>query len=76
MHSRQFSDMLCVAICTQANIAQIDTLTGIPRDDDVLQFAIPVCAPYTALQGFKYKVKLTPGGVKKGKGMPHRANVL
>jgi len=40
----------------------------VPREDDVLQFAIPVCAPYAALQGYKYKVKLTPGGVKKGKG--------
>ena len=27
-----------------------------------------VCAPYSALQGYKLKVKLTPGTQKKGKG--------
>ena len=27
-----------------------------------------VCAPYSALQGYKLKVKLTPGAQKKGKG--------
>jgi len=42
-------------------------LTGKPLLDDVLLFAIPVCAPYTAVGGFKFKVKLTPGNTKKGK---------
>ncbi len=30
--------------------------------------AAQVCAPYSALQGYKLKVKLTPGTQKKGKG--------
>ena len=42
-------------------------MTGQPHEDDILLFAIPVCAPWTALQKFKYKVKLTPGSLKKGK---------
>lgn len=45
----------------------LDSLTGLPHPEDVLLFAVPVCAPYTALSSYKYKVKLTPGTQKKGK---------
>ncbi|KAG7328087.1 hypothetical protein KOW79_008031 [Hemibagrus wyckioides] len=45
----------------------LDSLTGQPHSDDMLLFAVPVCAPYTALSTFKHKVKLTPGTQKKGK---------
>ncbi len=48
-------------------LTQLDSLTGAPRPDDVLLFAVPVCAPYSALQGYKYKLKLTPGTQRKGK---------
>ncbi|KAM7376005.1 hypothetical protein PAMP_005758 [Pampus punctatissimus] len=45
----------------------LNSLTGQPHPEDVLLFAVPVCAPYTALTNFKHKVKLTPGSQKKGK---------
>ncbi|XP_067310891.1 ribosome quality control complex subunit NEMF-like isoform X2 [Pseudorasbora parva] len=45
----------------------LDSLTGLPHPDDVLMFAVPVCAPYMALSNYRYKVKLTPGTQKKGK---------
>ncbi|XP_052008996.1 ribosome quality control complex subunit NEMF-like isoform X2 [Xyrauchen texanus] len=45
----------------------LDSLTGVPHMDDVLMFAVPVCAPYMALSNYKFKVKLTPGTQKKGK---------
>ncbi|XP_072545946.1 ribosome quality control complex subunit NEMF isoform X2 [Salminus brasiliensis] len=45
----------------------LDSLTGQPHPEDVLLFAVPVCAPYTALSNYKHKVKLTPGTQKKGK---------
>jgi len=48
-------------------INEISALTGTPAPDDILLFAIPMCAPYSAVQNCKYKVKLTPGGMKKGK---------
>ncbi len=48
-------------------LTQLDSLTGAPQPDDVLLFAVPVCAPYSALQGYKYKLKLTPGTQRKGK---------
>ncbi|XP_038583981.1 nuclear export mediator factor Nemf-like [Micropterus salmoides] len=45
----------------------LTSLTGQPHPEDVLMFAVPVCAPYTALSNHKHKVKLTPGSQKKGK---------
>ncbi|TKC42246.1 hypothetical protein EI555_003914 [Monodon monoceros] len=44
-----------------------DSLTGQPHPEDVLLFAIPICAPYNTMTNYKYKVKLTPGVQKKGK---------
>ncbi|KAJ3224729.1 hypothetical protein HK099_007978 [Clydaea vesicula] len=45
----------------------LNTLTGQPHFEDTIHFAIPVCAPWQSLQKFKYKVKLLPGSLKKGK---------
>ncbi|XP_054651949.1 ribosome quality control complex subunit NEMF-like [Dunckerocampus dactyliophorus] len=45
----------------------LTSLTGLPHLEDLLMFAVPVCAPYSALSNFKHKVKLTPGSQKKGK---------
>uniref|UniRef100_A0A4W3JBH5 Ribosome quality control complex subunit NEMF n=1 Tax=Callorhinchus milii TaxID=7868 RepID=A0A4W3JBH5_CALMI len=45
----------------------LNSLTGQPHLEDVLLFAVPLCAPYTAMTNYKYKVKLTPGTQKKGK---------
>jgi len=45
----------------------LDGFTALPRADDVLHYALPVCAPYFALQSYKYKVKITPAAGKKGK---------
>jgi predicted ribosome quality control (RQC) complex YloA/Tae2 family protein len=42
-------------------------LTGMPKKEDILMYAVPVCAPYESLSSYKYKVKLTPGSLKKGK---------
>ena len=43
-------------------------LTGKPHANDILLFAIPVCAPYEVLKDYKFKVKILPGGSKKGAG--------
>ncbi|KAG0005805.1 hypothetical protein BGZ65_010109 [Modicella reniformis] len=51
------------------NLTVLDGLTGKPVATDILQFAVPVCAPYGALQKYKYKVKLIPGTMKKGKSV-------
>ncbi|CRL06269.1 CLUMA_CG019098, isoform A [Clunio marinus] len=48
-------------------VDMLDSLTGIPVDEDELLFAIPVVAPYQTLHNYKFKVKLTPGTGKRGK---------
>lgn len=54
----------------------LDSLTGVPTTEDLLLFAVPVCGPYNALQNYKYKVKLTPGTVKKGKAARQAQELL
>ncbi|PZC71841.1 hypothetical protein B5X24_HaOG212373, partial [Helicoverpa armigera] len=50
-----------------ADTEMLCQLTGIPHTEDELLFAVPVVAPYSALNNYKYKVKLTPGASKRGK---------
>ena len=49
------------------SLMMLDELTGQPNEEDELLYAIPVCAPWACLQKYKYRVKLLPGSVKKGK---------
>lgn len=46
----------------------VDYLTGNPLPSDILLYAVPVCGPYNAVQSYKYRVKIIPGSVKRGKG--------
>ena len=47
--------------------AELAKLTGKPTTQDVILHAIPVCAPYSVISQYKYRVKLTPGSTKRGK---------
>ncbi|CAO3636146.1 unnamed protein product [Cunninghamella echinulata] len=51
------------------SLTPLDSLTANPLPDDIIHFAVPVCAPYQALQKYKYKIKLTPGTLKRGKAI-------
>jgi NFACT protein C-terminal domain len=42
-------------------------LQGMPWDNDVILYALPVCAPDPVLAAYRYKAKLTPGSQKRGK---------
>ncbi|OMJ16764.1 Nuclear export mediator factor Nemf [Smittium culicis] len=42
----------------------------------LLKYAIPMCAPYNTLKNYKYKVKLTPGDLKKGKSTKTAKNLF
>lgn len=53
----------------RVKLNDLDYLTGNPLPDDILLYAVPVCGPYNALQTYKYRVKITPGTAKKGKGI-------
>lgn len=50
------------------------SLTGKPVAEDILLYAIPICAPYDTLRDYKYKVKVLPGGGKKGQGKDNSVN--
>lgn len=45
----------------------IARLVGCPHSEDTLLHAVPVCAPYSALAGYVFRVKLLPGPLKRGK---------
>jgi predicted ribosome quality control (RQC) complex YloA/Tae2 family protein len=47
----------------------LDSLVGTPLPGDEILEAIPMCAPWSAMNKCKYKVKLQPGTVKKGKAV-------
>ena len=62
-------------MCREENLDQVDeklddlqTFTGKPFDDDLCLYCVPMCGPYAAMSTFKFKVKLTPGSQRKGKG--------
>ncbi|BFZ07429.1 hypothetical protein BsWGS_10468 [Bradybaena similaris] len=56
--------------------AVLNSLTGIPLPEDEIMFAVPVCAPYSALLNYKFKVKLMPGSGKKGKAVKTALNMF
>lgn len=49
------------------NVNEIDKLTGIPKGNDIIESLVPMCAPYSAISTYKYKVKIQPGTLKRGK---------
>ena len=49
------------------DLAEIDKLTGTPKSNDLILALVPMCAPYSAIQTYKYKVKLQAGTLKRGK---------
>jgi predicted ribosome quality control (RQC) complex YloA/Tae2 family protein len=53
----------------EEKMTSLDTLVGTPLPGDEILEAIPMCAPWTAMGKCKYKIKLQPGTVKKGKAV-------
>ena len=51
------------------NTADLDALVGTPLLGDEILAALPICAPWAALSNYKYKVKMQPGLLKKGKAI-------
>jgi len=48
-------------------VDMLTKLTGIPKEGDTILNAVPMCAPYSMMTSHKYKVKLQPGTLKRGK---------
>ncbi|KAH8434124.1 putative DUF814 domain protein [Aspergillus melleus] len=57
------------AAAEAADLDWIPALVGTPHPDDEILAAIAVCAPWASLGRYKYKTKLQPGSVKKGKAV-------
>ncbi|KAF2735359.1 serologically defined colon cancer antigen 1 [Polyplosphaeria fusca] len=53
----------------KAQLLNLDALIGRPLPGDNILSAIPVCAPWSALATYKYKVKMQPGALKRGKAV-------
>jgi hypothetical protein len=50
-----------------SELADLQRLVGQVSGQDQWDALIPMCAPYPAIKDNKFKVKLMPGGLKKGK---------
>lgn len=49
------------------DLEELGKLTGKPHPDDMILYAVPVLAPYQTLAQYTYRIKLTPGAMKRGK---------
>src|SRR4051794_16667924 len=52
-----------------AKLANLDAFVGTPIPGNEIAAAVPVVAPWSALGKCKYKTKLQPGSVEKGKAV-------
>ncbi|KAI5284322.1 hypothetical protein KEM54_001431 [Ascosphaera aggregata] len=52
-----------------ADMSMLPCLVGFPKAGDEVLGAFPICAPWTALATFKYKTKIQPGPLKRGKAV-------
>ena len=53
----------------EEKMMNLDVLIGTPLPGDEILEAVPMCAPWSAMGRCKYKAKLQPGTVKKGKAV-------
>jgi predicted ribosome quality control (RQC) complex YloA/Tae2 family protein len=49
------------------DLQELGKLTGKPHPEDMILYAVPVLAPYQTLSQYTYRIKLTPGAMKRGK---------
>jgi NFACT protein RNA binding domain/NFACT protein C-terminal domain len=55
---------------------ELNKLTGKPCTEDALLYAVPVCAPYQTLSQYTFRVKLTPGNLKRGKAVKECIDII
>lgn len=56
-------------VAENVDVNEIDKLTGVPKPTDITIGIVPMCAPYSAISTYKYKVKIQPGTLKRGRAM-------
>lgn len=45
-------------VAENVDVNEIDKLTGTPKSNDLINSIVPMCAPYSAISTYKYKVKI------------------
>ncbi|XVF28164.1 hypothetical protein REPUB_Repub15cG0005300 [Reevesia pubescens] len=60
----------------KGRLTDVDYLTGNPLPSDIILYTVPVCGPYSAVQSYKYRVKIIPGTAKKGKAAKTAMNLF
>lgn len=45
-------------VAENVDVNEIDKMTGIPKANDIVIGIVPMCAPYSAISTYKYKVKI------------------
>lgn len=45
-------------VADDVDLNEIDKLTGTPKHNDMIIGIVPMCAPYSAISTYKYKVKI------------------
>ncbi|KAF2877923.1 hypothetical protein BDV95DRAFT_480316 [Massariosphaeria phaeospora] len=53
----------------KSQLLSLDAFTGRLLPGDEVLSALPVCAPWSALASYKYKAKMQPGALKRGKAV-------
>jgi hypothetical protein len=51
---------------TAGHVKALESLTGQPLPQDHVLFCVPVVGPYSCLQNYKFRVKVTPGSGRRG----------
>lgn len=57
-----------------ARLSEVDCLTGVPRADDILLHALPMCAPYAVLANYKHKVVVLKPSICLSTCGPYRSS--
>eukprot|EP01084_Bolivina_argentea_P294154 506065_1 len=46
---------------------QLKVLTGKLNENDIVLYGMVMCAPYSCITSYEYKIKITPGTSKRGR---------
>lgn len=57
-------------------VSVVNRIVGAALKNDDIEYCLPVCAPMVAVNAFRFRLKLTPGSQKKGKGAKLAMDVL
>jgi hypothetical protein len=57
-------------------VAVVNQIVGAALKNDDIEYCLPVCAPMVAVNALRFRLKLTPGSQKKGKGAKLAMDVL